>query len=442
MPSVSNRREWRAWYAYDWAVSAFSTTVLSVFLGPYLTGITQAAAGADGFVHPAGLPVRAGSFYPYVVSASVLVQVLVLPLLGSVADRTRWQKQLLGALAYVGSVATIGLYFLRGDSYILGGALFLVANVALGASMVVYNAFLPQIASPEDRDRVSSRGWAAGYLGGGLLLLANLFLFLRHDAFGLQQTEAVRISLASAGAWWAVFTVVPVALLRNRPPRLERVRDSAPVRADVRQLIRTLKEARAYPQTLLFLAAYLLYNDGVQAVIALASTYGAEALELAQTTLIGAVLMVQFVAFVGALLLGRLARTFGAKRVVLVSLVLWAALLVFAFFLQRGASAQFFALAFGIGLVLGGTQALSRSMFSHLIPPGREAQYFVVYELGERGTTWLGTLAFGLALQLTGSYRVAIMSLLVFFVAGFALLTRVDMRGAISAAGNSQPPRI
>lgn len=439
---VSVHREWRGWYAYDWAVSAFHTIVLSVFLGPYLTDVTQAAAGPDGFVHPAGLPVRAESFYPYVVSASVLVQVFVLPFVGSVADRIRRKKQFLAGLAYAGSLATMGLYFLSGDSYLLGGALFLFANVAVGASVVVSNSFLPQIAAPEDRDRVSSRGWAVGYLGGGLLLLANLIVFLRHEAFGLSQAEAVRVSLASAGVWWAVFTVVPLVMLRNRQPDPDHVRDGTPLRSDVRQLARTVKEARAYPRTLLFLAAYLLYNDGVQAVIALSSTYGAEALGLDQTVLIEAILMVQFVAFVGALLLGRLARTYGAKRVVLASLVVWAVLLVLAYLLRAGAVAQFFALAFGIGLVLGGTQALSRSMFSHLVPRGREAQYFVLYELGERGTTWLGTLAFGLALQVTGSYRAAIMSLLAFFVAGFVLLTRVDMRQAIRDVGNSAPTRV
>lgn len=432
---VSDRRELRSWYLYDWAASAFSTTVLAVFLGPYLTEVTRAAAGPEGFVYPLGLPMRAESFYPYVVSASVLLQVFLLPLTGVVADRSGRKKQLLGGLAYAGALATMGLYFLRGENYLLGGGLFLVANMALGASFVVYNAFLIEIAAPEHRDRVSARGWAVGYLGGGLLLAANLVLFVRHDALGLEEPAAVRISLLSAGLWWGLFALVSVAGLRNRAPRLPLDRAS-PVGGSVRQLRETLSEARAYPQTLWFLAAYLLYNDGVQSVIALSATYGAEELELSQTVLIGSILMVQFVAFAGALLLGAFARVYGAKRIILASLGVWSALLTMAYFLQRGAAWQFFALAFGIGLVLGGTQALSRSLFSQLVPPGRSAQYFGLYELGERGTAWTGPLAFGLALQLTGSYRAAIASLLVFFVAGFVLLARVDVRRGIRATGN------
>lgn len=427
--------EQRAWYLYDWAVSAFSTTVVAVFLGPYLTGVAQAAAGPAGFVHPLGLPVRAESFYPYVVAASVLLQVLVLPLTGVVADRSGRKKQLLGGLAYAGAVATMGLYFVQGERYLLGGGLFVAANIALGASLVVYNALLIEIAHPDDRDRVSSRGWAVGYLGGGLLLGVNLVLFLRHDALGLPQAAAVRISLLSAGIWWAVFTLVAVAGLRNRAPRLA-IADARPVRGSLRQLRGTLAEARAYPQMLMFLVAYLLYNDGVQSVIALSATYGAEELGLSQTVLIAAILMVQFVAFAGALLMGGVAGMYGAKRTILANLGVWSVLLVLAYLLQPGAVWQFTALAFGIGLVLGSTQALSRSLFSRLVPAERGAQYFGLYELGERATTWTGPLVFGLALQLSGSYRVAIVSLLVFFVAGFVLLARTDVRRGIAAAGN------
>ena len=211
------------------------------------------------------------------------------------------------------------------------------------------------------------------------------------------------------------------------------------VTAGFRQLRATLAEARGYPQTLAFLLAYLVYNDGIQSVIALASVYGVEELDLDQSTLISAILLVQFVAFLGALLLGRLARTFGARRVILASLVLWTATVGVAYFVQEGATAQFFALAALIGLVLGGSQALSRSLYSQLIPRGREAEYFGLYEISERGTSWLGALVFGLVFQATGSYRYAIFSLVAFFVAGFVLLLRVDVRRAVREAGNDQP---
>lgn len=441
----ARRREQHGWYLYDWANSAFPTTVISVFLGPYLTGVARAAAAPGDFVHPFGIAVRAESYFPFVVSASVLVQVLLLPVVGAFADRSRRKKPLLALCAYTGSVATMGLYFLHGTNYLLGGALFVVANAAYGASLVVYYAFLPEIAEPNERDRVSARGWALGFLGGGLLLGANLALFQRHDAFGLTTDAAVRVCLLSAGVWWAVFTAVPLRLLPRDVRRRATADVTGPARqavaATFRQLVGTLREARRFPQTLLFLAAYLLYNDGIQTVATLAPTYGAVELELDQQVIIVTVLMVQFVAFCGALLLGAMARFWGAKRVVLGSLACWTAVVGVSYLLETGVVWQFFALGFVIGLVLGGSQALSRSLFSHLIPQGREAEYFSLYQITERGTTWLGTFIFGLTLQWTGSYRAAIVSLIVFFVSGSVLLAMVNVRRGIAAVGNTPPDR-
>lgn len=434
-------REIRAWYLYDWACSAFSTTVVAVFLGPYLTSVAETAAGgADGYVHPLGIPVRAESYFPYVLSLSVGLQVFLLPLVGAVADRTRRKKQLLGLFAYVGAFSTMGLYLLHGDAYLLGGGLFLVANLAFGAAIVVYNSFLPDLAGPDERDEVSARGWALGYLGGGLLLALNLALYTLRDQLGVDEPTAVRISLLSAGVWWALFTLVPM----RRLPESQRqpTHHQAVLAVGFRQLRTTLREARRYPGTLLFLAAYLLFNDGIQSVIALSATFGERELELGKTTLIVAILVVQLVAFGGALLLGRLAGTFGAKRVILASLAVWTLVVTAAYRLPAGRPVEFFALAVGIGLVLGGTQSLSRSLFSQLVPRGKEAEYFGLYEISERGTSWLGTALFGLALQLTGSYRVSILSLIVFFLAGFVLLARVDVRRAIIEAGNQVPERV
>ena len=170
-------REQVGWYFYDRANSAFSTTVVSVFLGPYLTSVTKAAADAEGFVHPLGLTIRADAFFPFIVSLSVLLQVFILPIIGAVADFTHLKKRIMGVFAYVGAIATLLLYFVSGGAYLLGGALFLLANVSFGAAMVCYNAFLPDIAEPDERDKVSSIGWALGYLGGGLLLALNLVFY-------------------------------------------------------------------------------------------------------------------------------------------------------------------------------------------------------------------------------------------------------------------------
>ncbi|MCQ0021898.1 MFS transporter [Streptomyces somaliensis DSM 40738] len=438
-PPPDRRREQRGWYFYDFACSVYSTSVLTVFLGPYLTSVARAAADADGFVHPLGIPVRAGSVFAYSVSLSILLAVLVMPLAGAAADRTGRKKPLLAVAAYVGAGATAGMFFLDGDRYLLGASLLILANASLAVSMALYNAYLPQIAEPEERDAVSSRGWAFGYTSGALVLVLNLVLYGGHASFGLTESEAVRVCLASAGLWWGAFTLVPLRRLRDR--------GAAPggggaAGSGWRQLAATLRDMRRHPLTLSFLLAYLVYNDGVQTVISQASVYGSEELGLDQTTLITAVLLVQVLAVAGALGMGRLARSHGAKRTILGSLAVWTLILVAAYFLPAGAPIWFYALAAAIGLVLGGSQALSRSLFSHLVPRGKEAEYFSAYEMSDRGLSWLGPLVFGLAYQLTGSYRDAIVSLVLFFVAGFALLARVPVRRAVAAAGNPVPERI
>jgi len=440
---MNNRREQVGWYIYDWANSAFYTTVITVFLGPYLTGIARAAAESFGegntFVYPLGIRVFYGSFFPYVVALSVGLQMVFLPILGAIADYSHRKKEMLALFAYIGSFATMGLYFLQGTNYLLGGGLLVLANLSYGAAIVFYNSFLPDIASAEDRDRVSSIGWAIGYLGGGLLLALNLYLFSKAESFGLTTSEAVRISLASSGAWWAAFTLVSISSLRNRLPVKEPPPGQHLIATGFKQLVHTIRTARRYPQTLLFLVAYLLYNDAIQAVIALASVFGAEELKLEQSTLVQVILMVQFAAFFGALLFNWVAKRTGSKRAIMISLVIWTGVLVYAYGLLQ-TKLQFFLLGAVIAVVLGGSQALSRSVYSLMIPKGHEAEYFSLYEVSDKGTSWMAPLMFGLALQVTRSYRVAILSLVVFFVAGLAVLAKVNVRRAAIDAGNEPLP--
>ena len=431
---TAERRERIGWYFYDFANSAFSTTVVTVFLGPYLTSVARAAADPDGFVYPLGIKVAAGSFFPYMVSLSVLLQVLLLPMLGAIADYSHRKKQMLFVFAYLGALATLALYGVRGTSYLLGGLLYVVANISFGAALVFYNAFLPDLAAPDQRDSVSAKGWALGYLGGGVLLALNLALFLRASAFGLTTEQAVRINLASAGAWWAIFTLIPLATLRARQPARPLPPGEHVARVGFGQAARTLAALPRYPHTLLFLLAYLLYNDGIQTVIALSSQFGQEELGLPMSTLATAILMVQFVAFLGALAFGGVARAIGAKAAVTLSLVIWIGAVVYAYAWLRS-TADYFLLAAVIAVVLGGSQALSRSLFSLMIPRGQEAEYFSFYEVSDRGTSWIGPLLFGLALQFTGSYRIAILSVTVFFVAGLVLLAPVDVGRAAREAG-------
>ncbi|MGW1060130.1 MFS transporter [Micromonospora rubida] len=449
-PPASTPRERRGWYLYDWANSAFQTTVITVFLGPFLTTVTELAAGCelgadscDGYVHPLGIRVAAGSYYPYLISLSVLLTVFVLPVIGAVADRSAHKKRLLGAAAFTGAGATIAMALVTGERYLLGGALFIVANISFGAAVVVYNSFLPQLGGPDERDGISSRGWAIGYLGGGVLLALNLVAVTMFSEDGNPQRtlDLARWSIVSAGVWWAVFTLVPLRWLREHPTAAA-LRGGGNVLGDgFRQLGRTLREIKAYPLTLYFLLAFLVYNDGIQTVITLASQYGTEELHLEQGTLIVTILLVQFLAFGGALGLGALARRIGAWKTVLLSLVLWTGVIIAAFRLPEKAPLPFMILGGAIGLVLGGSQALSRSLFSQLIPAGKEGEYYGFYEISDKGTSWLGPLAFGLVFQLTSSYRVGLVSLLIFFVVGFALLAAVPIRRAIVAAGNT-PPRV
>lgn len=438
---MRSTRTQRSWYFYDFANSAFSTTVVTVFLGPFLTELAQGQSNSDGFITVLGIPMAAESLFPYTISLSVLLQVITLPVVGALADHVKSRTNLLGFFALLGSLATMLMYFISANTYQLGAALLVIANVAFGSSIVVYNSYLPDIASPDERDAVSSKGWGLGYLGGGGLLLANVALFLSAESIGLAESNAVRISLVSAGAWWLLFTLVSLKGLIGLNRSQGKV-GAAAIRVTLRELVQTAKSARKYPQTLKFLIAYLLYNDGIQTVIALAGTYAAIELLLPQSDLIVAILIVQFVALIGALLLGKLAAIFGSRNVLLTSLIIWTFAVIAAYFVPAEAALSYYLLAALIGLVLGGSQALSRSIFSQMIPRSQEAQYFAVYEIAERGTSWLGTFLFGLSLTLTGSYRTSILALIVFFIVGGLLFTRVNIRQAIAESGNHQPERI
>ena len=424
--SEYNVREQRGWYLYDWANSAFPTTVIALFLGPYITVLAKAAADSQGFIHPLGIKIDARSYWSYLISLSVILQVLFLPIVGAIADYGRKKRECLAATAYLGALATAAMFFLHGNTYLLATTLFLIANVSFGASIVVYNSFLPEIAPPEQRDAVSSKGWGVGYLGGGLLLALNLALYQNAVRIGLTEGTAVRISLSSAGIWWGLFTIPTLMTLRNRgaastPPPGQRA-----IQATLGQLRHTVREILRYPQTTTFLIAYLLYNDAIQAVLALAAQFGNDELKIPVSQLTLAILMVQFVGFFGAIGFQWIAARTGAKRAILASLVLWTATLIYIY-AEVKTTLDFFVAAAVIALVMGGSQALSRSLFAQLIPQGKEAEYFSIYEVSDKGTSWLCPMLFGLALQFTRSYRIAILSLIVFFIAGLIGLLRVDV---------------
>lgn len=429
----NNQQEIFGWAMYDWANSAFSVTVVTTFLGPYLVSLAEAQGGT---VNVLGYPVQGEAFFPFCVSISVVLQVIFLPILGAIADYTHLKKRLMLLFAYIGASATILLFLVQGNLIVLGGLLFILANLSFGAAIVFYNAFLPDIASPDQRDAVSSKGFAFGYVGGGVLLLLNMILFYFMRDSGL----AVRIALASAGLWWLVFTIFfPQQRLVQRQPAISLPAGANFITHGFKEFIASLKEMfYRYPKTLQYLIAYLVYNDGIQTVIIVSTIFAASELGIEPGTLVQVVLMIQFVAALGAILFNQIATRIGAKLTLLINLVIWCGILIYAYTILYS-ELQFWVLAGLIALVLGSSQALSRSLFSQMIPQNRESAYFGLYEISERGTSWIGPVVFGLAVQLTGSARVAMLPVIVFFIFGIIVLYLTDVRRAIQEAGNVAP---
>ena len=440
-PKVNDRKEIFGWAMYDWANSAFSTTVGTVFLAPYVAALARTAAQAAGTstIPFLGIPVAPDSFLPYCISFSVGMQVLFLPILGAIADYSHRRKPMMQLFATIGAICTILLFTVTGGLWWLGGVLYIIANLTFGAAMVFYNSYLPDIASEDQRDRVSSYGWAMGYLGGGLLLVLNLALYMFSDKLGIPGDLAVRINLASAGIWWLGFSFFTWARVKPRHAIHDLPKNETYVSIGFKQLGQTFRELKHFPETLKYLLAYFLYNDGIQTVIAVAATFAAApliqgGLEVGQTTLTVVILMIQFMAFFGALLWGRLAKWIGAKQSIIVSLVIWLGVVIFAYGGLKGDTrvTQFFILGAFIALVMGGSQAISRSLFAQIIPTGREAEFYSFYEVSERGTSWTGPLIFGLVNQWFGSLRYGILALIFYFIAGLIVLPFVNVQKAMA----------
>ena len=430
----NDKRELFGWKMYDWANSAFSTTVAGALFGPYLTRLAQAAVGENGVVLNLGAlgEVTAKSLPTLCVSLSVGAQVFMLPILGALGDYSNLKKRLMALFCFLGVAATCLLFFIQGNLYLAGGLLFIVANICFGASIVFYNAFLPEITTEDEADKVSSRGFAYGYLGGALLLVVNLLMVLNAERLGMTTGLAVRLSLLSAGLWWGGFAFITFALLKARPAKKMLPPGKNYLSAGFAELVATFKELRRLPLTARYLLGYLIYNDGIQTVIVAASTFLEQELfpQGNPVFLLEIFLMVQFVAVAGALFFERLAYLMKTKNAIIVSLIIWAGIVIYAYgFLNSVPEA--WVLAGVIAIVLGGSQALSRSLFSKMIPEGKEASFFGLYEVSERGTSWMGPLLFSLVVSRTGSYRLALLSLIFFFVVGLIVLWITDTDRAI-----------
>jgi len=445
-PVKNDRKEIFGWLMYDWANSAFYTTVISVLLGPYLTALAQADVGENGVVFSLGSlgSVTAESLVPNALAISVASQVLFLPLLGSIADYTHLKKKMMAFFCYLGVTASSLLFFVSGDHYLVGCLLMILANMSFAAANVFYNAFLIDLTTEDQRDKISSYGFAAGYLGGVIMLIANLLLINNAGVLGIDTGMAVRISMLSASLWWGVFGLITFALVRSRHAAKVIPEGKKLVVIGFGEVWKTLKELMRLKYTALFLVAYLFYNDGIQTVILNSSVFLSQelfvrkGLETDQGFLLSIFLVAQVAALVGSLGFERLARLIGAKQTIIVSLVIWSGIVVFAY---AYLDSQFQAWIMGacIGLVLGSAQALSRSLYSQMIPKERESSFFGLYEISEKGTSWLGNLVFAVVVASTGSYRQAILGLIFFFIVGIVILIFTNTARAIHEAGNLTP---
>jgi len=428
MSENGRRRAQRSWCLYDWANSTFATSVVAAILPVYfahMAGRTMAAHDAT-------------AVWGYASAAALAVTAVLSPIVGALADQSRRRKPVLMVCVLMGCAGTLGLSLASGESW--NGLLvaFSVAFVAFATGNVLYDSLLPAVASPGEMHQVSARGFAWGYLGGGLLLAVHLAIISMPQRFGLANAaSATRVAFASVAAWWLVFSL---PLFRDVPePEAERA--GVPVRqlpaAIFRQLGRTLAGLRERPDLLRFLVAFWLYSDGIGTIIKMATIYGVE-VGLGDRDLMGALLMVQIVAAPASILFGRLASPMGPKRAVLLGIAGYAGISVFAYFLRS--PWQFWTLAALVALFQGGTQALSRSMFASLVPRESTSEMFGFYSVSEKLAGVVGPILFGAVTQLTHGGRLATLTLLPLFLMGAWALATVDLeRGGELARRGANP---
>lgn len=421
-----------AWCMYDWANSAFATTILAAILPVYFASLVP----EEGVFIRLGFwnfTTNASALWAYAISFSLLVTALSAPILGALADFTSSKKRFLFLFTYGGVVLTSLLFFVQEGDYWLCLILFIAANIGFAGSMTFYNAFLPEVAGPKEIDSISGRGYAYGYIGGGLLLAAHVVIITYHDTFGIaDKSLSIRISLASVGIWWGFFAIPLFVWVHEAEGADHKPKGLSYLSHSFRRIYKTIRSFRRHRDLIWFLAAFLVYNDGVQTVIAMAAIFGKTALGLDTGTLIGTLLLTQFVAWPGALVFARLAERIGSKKAIMMALVLWVGIVTYAYFLTS--ALEFWILGGMVGLVLGGSQAISRSLYAQLIPKARSAEFFGFFTISAKFASIFGPLIFGLITDLSDNPRNAIVSLVLFFVVGIVMLSLVNVkRGRIQA---------
>lgn len=430
----NDRRTIFGWAMYDWANSAYTTTTLAVIL----PALFASEIVPEGGYRLLGRSFDAESLFSLMVAAGAILVFVLSPVLGAIGDFSAAKKRFLTVAAYGGALTSMLFYFARTGDVLFTVAVFLVAETAWAVAAVFYDSLLPHITTPDTIDQVSSKGFAFGYLGGGLQFLLSLLLIQLSPA-DFQDTAA-RLAIVFAALWWLGFAAFALSRLRE-PTEAQPLpagyrsgpRSWAYVRIGFSRTWATVRRLRYFPQLVLFLLAFLAYNDGVQTVISVSAVYATETLGLDTADVALAFLIVQFVAFFGAMGFGWLANRIEAKPAIMVSLVLWTGVSVFGYNLPEGEFLPFAGLAASVGLVLGGTQALSRSLYGSMIPAEASAEFYGFYSVFSRFSSIWGPLIFAVVINITGSSRQAVLSLIGLFALGFVLLAFVDVERAREA---------
>jgi UMF1 family MFS transporter len=414
---------------YDWANSAFQTTVITAIFPRFFSDV--AAAGLT--------PAEATARFAWATTLAVTITAILGPILGAIADVRGLKKVLLGVSMTVGIIATLLMSTIGTGDWTFAAAVFIVANVGIAASFVFYDSLLPHIASADEMDRVSTAAYAIGYLGGGVLLVVNLAWILSPSTFGLSgPIAAIRLSFISVAVWWLVFSL-PLFLRVPEPvPALDSAerRNGNTIRLAVVRLWDTFHELRGFREAFLMLVAFLLYNDGIQTIIRMASIYGAE-VGIDQNAQIAAFVLVQFVGVPCSFLFGAAAHRIGAKTAIFLALGIYTGISVLGYFMTT--AWQFFALAALVGTVQGGSQALSRSLFARMIPKHKSSEYFGFFAVFEKFAGIAGPGLFAASVTLFHSSRAAVLSVILFFIVGALLLTMVDVEKGEAQARAAQP---
>jgi MFS transporter, UMF1 family len=410
---------------YDWAASAMQTTIMVAVFPIYFVKVAGFRLAESGATQRLAL----------VNSLALVFIALLSPILGAISDYRAAKKRFLALFMGIGVGAVLAMFFIHHGDLDLASALFTVSLIGVAGSFVFYEALLPHIARPGEIDRLSTAGYALGYFGGGILLALNLAWIQRPDWFGLphgpglsegQATLPVRLAFVSVAVWWVVFSL-PLFRRVPEPPALlepDEREDENPVKMALVRLAETFRELRSYRNAFLLLLAFLIYNDGIQTIIKMATAYGTE-IGIGQSALIGAILLVQFVGIPCSFLFGMLAHRIGAKRALFLGLVAYTVISLLGYFMKT--ALHFYVLAGLVGMVQGGTQALSRSLFASMIPRHKSGEFFGFFSVFEKFAGIFGPLIFAGTIAATGSSRNAILSVIIFFAVGALLLAPVNV---------------